>query len=117
MNRQREDWVGLHESLEGLRRQLDRLGERVAALESAVARAGPTVNAPVQAPAASPPLPTGGLDEELVATIAAAIAAYLGKKPRIRAIQLVGSSAWAQQGRVIIQASHALSVHSARSSS
>ena len=52
-----------------------------------------------------------GLSEELVLVISAAIAAFLGKKPHIRQIRLLGSAAWAQQGRVTIQASHALSVH------
>ena len=47
--------------------------------------------------------------------ISAAIAAFVGKKAHIRQIRLIGSAAWAQQGRVTIQASHALSVHSARS--
>jgi methylmalonyl-CoA carboxyltransferase large subunit len=47
--------------------------------------------------------------------ISAAVAAYLGKKPHIRQIRLVGTTAWAQQGRVTIQASHALSARHARS--
>jgi methylmalonyl-CoA carboxyltransferase large subunit len=46
----------------------------------------------------------------LVLVICAAFAAFLGKKPRIRQIRLLGSAAWAQQGRVTIQASHVLSV-------
>lgn len=49
------------------------------------------------------------LDEELIAVISAAVAAYLGKKPHIRQIQLIGSPAWGMQGRVTIQASHVLS--------
>jgi methylmalonyl-CoA carboxyltransferase large subunit len=52
-----------------------------------------------------------GLSEELLLVISAAIAAFLGKKPHIRQIRLLGSAAWPQQGRVTIQASHALSVH------
>ena len=47
-----------------------------------------------------------GLSEELVLVISAAIAAFLGKKPHIRQIRLLGASSWAQQGRVTIQASH-----------
>jgi methylmalonyl-CoA carboxyltransferase 12S subunit len=43
--------------------------------------------------------------------IAAAIAAFLGKKAHIRQIRLLGSAAWAQEGRVTIQASHAITVH------
>jgi methylmalonyl-CoA carboxyltransferase large subunit len=118
-------------TLESLRQELGRLGERVAALEAAVAPrnlaiAGAPVGAsgePAQhaAAPAQPAIPahasssvTDGLDEEIVLVISAAIAAFLGKKAHIRQISLVGSGVWAQQGRVTIQASHALSVHSAR---
>lgn len=48
--------------------------------------------------------------EELVATISAAIAAYLGVQPHIRQIRLLGSANWSRQGRASIQASHHLSV-------
>lgn len=48
--------------------------------------------------------------EELLLVLSAAVAAYLGKRPHIRAIRLQGSSAWAQQGRVFVQASHQLNV-------
>jgi methylmalonyl-CoA carboxyltransferase large subunit len=69
----------------------------------------------VTAPRSEPSTAPAGLDEELIVTISAAIAAFLGKKPHIRQIRLIGSAAWAQQGRVTIQASHALSAYSARS--
>jgi methylmalonyl-CoA carboxyltransferase large subunit len=46
-------------------------------------------------------------EEELLA-ISAAIGAYLGVRAHIRQIRLVGTTAWAQQGRVSIQASHRL---------
>ncbi|OJW24672.1 MAG: hypothetical protein BGO49_06440 [Planctomycetales bacterium 71-10] len=81
--------------LESLRADVARLGERVATLEAA--RVAP-------APAAATPI-----DDHTLRVIAATIAAYLGKKAHIRQIQLLGSDAWAQQGRVAIQASHALS--------
>jgi methylmalonyl-CoA carboxyltransferase large subunit len=45
-----------------------------------------------------------------VLVISAAIAAFLGKKPHVRQIRLLGSAAWAQQGRATIQASHSLPV-------
>ena len=48
--------------------------------------------------------------------ISAAIAAFLGKKPHIRQIRLLGSAAWSQQGRLTIQASHALGARTTRSS-
>jgi methylmalonyl-CoA carboxyltransferase large subunit len=40
--------------------------------------------------------------------ISAAVAAFLGKKPHLRQVRLVGTSSWSQQGRATIQASHAL---------
>ena len=97
------DLARLAEALEALRREVAGLGERVAALEAASGRK-PVATAPVPAPAAEP------IPEELVLVISAAIAAFLGKKPRIRQIRLLGSAAWAQAGRVTIQASHALPV-------
>ena len=100
------------EALEALRQELARLGERVAALE---ATAGARPRAAPPAPAAptpdkKQPAEAEGLSEELVLVISAAIAAFLGKKPHIRMVRLLGSAAWAQQGRTTIQASHALSV-------
>jgi methylmalonyl-CoA carboxyltransferase large subunit len=98
-------WPQVSDSLEALRQELARLGERVAALEAAVG-----AKPPAAAPA--PPAPAteaSDLSEELLLVISAAVAAFLGKKPHIRQIRLLGTTAWAQQGRVTIQASHALS--------
>jgi methylmalonyl-CoA carboxyltransferase large subunit len=89
--------------LESLRADVARLGERVATLEAA--RVSPATVPAAEEPAAP--------DDHTMTIIAAAIAAFLGKKAHIRQIQLLGSAAWAQQGRVTIQASHAL--NSARS--
>ena len=110
MAREPADWPRVAETLEVLRRVLAELGERVAALER---RAGPAV-APAPAPPAAPAPAAEGLSEETVLVIAAAVAAFLGKKAPIRQIRLLGSAAWAQQGRVTIQASHALDVHPTR---
>ena len=96
------------EALRALRQEVARLGERVAALEAA---AGVR---PAAAPPAAP-AKAEGLSEELVVVISAAIAAFLGKKPHIRQIRLLSAAAWAQQGRVSIQASHALAAHHGRS--
>ncbi len=126
------DLARVASTLEDLRRELSELGQRIATLEAAVApassahvtappeqQAGAHADAGAAAPVAEsvPPqaVRTDRLDEELVLVISAAIAAFLGKKPHIRQIRLIGSAAWAQQGRVTIQASHAISVHSARS--
>jgi methylmalonyl-CoA carboxyltransferase large subunit len=48
------------------------------------------------------------ISEEEVLAISAAVAAYLGVRAHIRQIRLVSGNAWAQQGRVSIQASHML---------
>jgi methylmalonyl-CoA carboxyltransferase large subunit len=53
------------------------------------------------------PVPTGITEAELIA-ISAALGAYLGVRAHIRQIRLVSTAAWAQEGRVSIQASHRL---------
>jgi methylmalonyl-CoA carboxyltransferase large subunit len=100
------DLAGVIDTLEALRQELARLGERVAALEAAAGSAGRASPSPARTAAPAPA--AEGLSEEIILVISAAIAAYLGKKPHIRQIRLLGSAAWAQQGRVTIQASHAL---------
>ena len=94
------DLARVADALEALRQEVARLGARVAALEKANGQA--SAAAPAPAPVAE------GLSEELVLVISAAIAAFLGKRAHIRQIRLLGSAAWAQQGRATIQASHAL---------
>jgi methylmalonyl-CoA carboxyltransferase large subunit len=81
------------QALEALRQEVARLSARVASLEGAAA--------PKPAPAAAEPI-----GEELLVVITAAVAAFLGKRPHIRQIRLVGTTSWAQQGRATIQASH-----------
>jgi len=94
-----------------IRAQLAALTERVAHLETpavaaAAAPAEPTVEGPLAAAEApAGPEPIG--EEELLA-ISAALAAYFGVRVHVRQIRLISSSAWAQQGRVSIQASHRL---------
>jgi methylmalonyl-CoA carboxyltransferase large subunit len=98
------------DALGALREEVRRLGARVAALEA-------TRGAPAPAPAErekGPPVEEG-ISEEVLVVISAAIAAFLGKKASIRQIRLLGTAAWAQQGRVTIQASHTLSARQPRS--
>jgi hypothetical protein len=59
-------------------------------------------------PVAPPSTPEPVTDEQTIAMLAAVIAAHLGKRVRIRRARLLPTvpTAWAQQGRVIIQASH-----------
>lgn len=65
--------------------------------------APPAVPAPVE------------ITPEIIAVLTAAVAAFLGKRAKIRSIQPRGgaytSNVWAQQGRVFVQASHNLPVH------
>ena len=115
------DSSGLAEALESLRHELSRLHERIAALEAAgvPSRQGAALVAAPAASAAPAPAPAPvpeSLSEEVVLIIGAAIAAFLGKKPPIRQIRLIGSPLWAQEGRITIQASHALTIPSGRSS-
>ena len=91
-------------TLEQLQAQLAEISKRMKLLEG-------QVGTPVQK-AAAPPVPAepaaAVITEEEVLAISAAIGAYLGVRAHIRQIRLVSTSAWAQQGRVSIQASHRL---------
>ena len=91
------------DTVAALREEMSGFSRRLAALEAAAALA-PAPRVPSAAAGAEQ------LSEELVLTISAAIAAYLGVKPQIRQIRLLGSASWAQHGRATIQASHALAV-------
>src|SRR5262245_9287440 len=102
------NWADVAANLQAIRQELARLGERVAALEKAAASGGGAAPAPAPVRSAPSAPADEGLSEELVIVIGAAVAAFLGKKAPIRQIRLLGSTAWAQQGRVTIQASHTL---------
>jgi methylmalonyl-CoA carboxyltransferase 12S subunit len=95
------------EALEALRKEVARLGERVAALEAGRGAPVPPASGMQAAGTAAPPQDQG-VSEEILLVISAAIAAFLGKKAPIRQIRLLRSDAWAQQGRTTIQASHTL---------
>lgn len=108
------DWPHVIDALGHFREELARLQERIARLEAlapgaAALPAEPTAVAS-PAPVQEPPKPEP-ISEEIVLAISAAIAAFLGKRPRIRQIRLLGGGAWAQQGRAYIQASHRIDVH------
>lgn len=45
---------------------------------------------------------------DVVLAISAAVAAYLGKKARVRQIHLADSQTWSQQGRASVMGSHAV---------
>ncbi len=96
----------LAELVDDLRRQLEVLTRRVAELEGPAAGARPP--APPPQPATAPPAPTPEISGDELIAISAAVAAFLGVRAHIRQIRLIGSRAWAQEGRVSIQASHRL---------
>lgn len=112
----------MNTTLDEIRDQLAVLTARVAALETAAgsspaAGAAGTAVAPTAVVSSTPvAAPTATVAEELndetLLIISAAIAAFFGKRPRIRQIRLVTSETWAQQGRIGIHASHALPVQS-----
>lgn len=84
------------------------------AMAAAAAAGGPVAPAPAKAaPAAKKEAASEGISPEILAVIAAAVAHFCGKSFRIRSARLVhpvGTSPWAQQGRVFIQASHNLAL-------
>ncbi len=87
------------DAVEQLREEVRRLDQRIVNLEASV-----SLPASSQPPASHE---SDSLNEELVLTISAAIAAYLGVKPHIRQIRLLGGATWGESGRATIQASHA----------
>jgi len=91
-------------TLEQLQAQMAELTRRIKLLEGQAVAPVQEVPAP---PVLTEPAPAVITEEEILA-ISAAIGAYLGVRAHIRQIRLVSTSAWAQQGRVSIQASHRL---------
>ncbi len=85
-----------------LRAQMAALQKRLDGMEKKVAEVEAEVEAEEE------------VDEETLVILAAAVAAYLGKRAPIRHVRLKSSTAWAQQGRVSIQASHGLHVNHER---
>ena len=93
--------------LDEIRQQLASLSARVAQLEHApIEPATPATPAPQ--PEAAPAAAPETITEQEILAIAATLAAYLGVQPHIRQIRLISSRAWAEEGRVTIQASHRL---------
>jgi methylmalonyl-CoA carboxyltransferase 12S subunit len=89
-----------------IRAQLRDLAARVSRLENQheVGQALPKTTVATMEQA--PPSARAVLSEDRLIAISAAVAAFLGERVRIRQIRLIRSNAWAQQGRVSVQASH-----------
>ncbi len=109
----------LRATIQDIQAQLANLAERLAGLEQLASMSGaesptssiaPEAKAPVAEalPEASSVAVETGISEEEVLAISAALAAWLGVHAHIRQIRLIRTGAWAQQGRVTIQASHRL---------
>jgi len=94
----------LQAKLADLEARNQRLEARIQQLE----RPTPAPATPVSVAAAAPVPANAEISEETMLIIAAAVAAYLGERAHIRIVRLLPSHAWAQQGRVSIQASHHL---------
>lgn len=89
------------------RRELEELKTTVSALQKPAAPAAP---ASVSVPVPVAPV-TEDVTPEILMVLSAAVAAFLGKKVRVRSARMLrplGANAWAQQGRVFVQASHSL---------
>jgi methylmalonyl-CoA carboxyltransferase large subunit len=103
--------VKVNPLIKSLQEQIAALESRIAELERPAKLAAEAAQAkalaPAPKPAPVPPVPEE-ISEETMLIIAAAVAAYLGERAHIRVVRLVPSQAWAQQGRVSIQASHRL---------
>lgn len=94
----------LAKTVEALQAQLAELTAKIALLEGEVPE--PSQPAPAE-PQQAPPAPES-IPEEILLAISAAVAAYLGERAHVRAVRLISTSRWSQQGRVSIQASHRL---------
>jgi methylmalonyl-CoA carboxyltransferase large subunit len=106
----------LQVQIEALKVQIAELAAQLPAAKPAAAVA----EVPVAAAATTPvppvavPVPEPEISEETLIAISAAVAAYLGVRAHIKTVRLIGSGAWAQQGRVFLQASHRLNVQNMR---
>jgi methylmalonyl-CoA carboxyltransferase large subunit len=113
------DTADLRATLEQILEQLENLSRRVAGLEQLASMGGAeavpaatlpqrTVHIPEAPKEPSSVVAAAGISEEELLAISAALAAWLGVQAHIRQIRLIRTGAWAQQGRVTIQASHLL---------
>ncbi len=99
--------------VEALRKEM---GERSAVPSPPVAAAPPpVVAAPAPVPPPTPePAIADEITPEILMVLSAAVAAFCGKRVKIRRARPAGpapGNAWAQQGRVFVQASHNLPHH------
>ena len=94
--------------IEELRSEIQALSERLARLEAGAAKPEPPRTPAVPEPLAAAEPVDEPISEEILMVISAAVAAFLGERAHVKQVRLIRSPAWAQQGRVTIQASHQL---------
>ena len=104
------DTTELGGALDDIRRSLGELTRRIERLELASSAPLTTAVPGLPSTATSPPAapPEDEVSEEIMLVIAAAVAAFCGERAHLRQVRLISSHAWAQQGRVSVQASHRL---------
>ena len=92
--------------LREMQSQIADIAGRVARLEEGAKIQPPAATAVATVPKpAKPPTPAKQeISEQEIIAISAALGAYLGVRVHIRQVRLLSSSAWAQQGRVRVQA-------------
>jgi len=102
-----------HQEVAELRGEVREQMRRLSELETALAKITRETNG-----TALPETPAAENSDEItperMALIAAVVTAFLGRKVKIHQARLVNpevASPWAQQGRVFVQASHALARH------
>ena len=86
----------------------DDLQTLIAQMRAEIGRLARSVNELEQRMAEAPLAASVVPSEETLLAIAAAVAAFLGVRARIRQVRVVHSTAWAQVGRVGAHASHRL---------
>jgi methylmalonyl-CoA carboxyltransferase large subunit len=107
-------FVGTRTTKQQIDERFHQLEEKLAASAAEKSAAGASVPEPrlqpaVQQVAHPVAAPAGEIPEEVLLVISAAVAAFLGKRARIRRVRRVpmpGFNPWSQQGRVYIQGSH-----------
>jgi methylmalonyl-CoA carboxyltransferase large subunit len=109
----------LQVQMEALKAQIAELAARLPAQTPAPATPAAAAASVAAVAAPAPPVAevsdaAAEISEETLLAISAAVAAYLGVRAHIKTIRLIGSGAWAQQGRVFLQASHRLNVQNMR---
>jgi len=90
------DTARLIDVVEALRDEVRRLEARISDLDGRLT-------------AVASAMPEEAMDADTVLAVAGALAAYFGKKPKIRSIRLLGSDVWAHQGRASTQAAYSVS--------